>query len=196
MGVMSWRDRVTDLLYDGETVHETVDVGANRVHVTSHRVLAFSDAAAGDDAANLRQIDLPNVEGVTAGSDSDRWSLAKAIAWGIAGAPFLVGGVRFEFSTLVSTPESLETGTGAVAGTGGALSLFRTLFAVLALLDEAVAAVGALCLIVAAAYAWRWRRSRERVVTVAVAGGDDVRLRVDGNEDAAAIELRRTIQSA
>lgn len=192
---MSWRDRATDLLYDGETVRETVDVGANRVYVTSHRVLAFPDAPSHDDAANFRAVDHPNVEGVTAGAESDGWAFAKAVAWTVAAVPLVVGGVLAEVGDWVSLPESVQS--GGVAGTGGLGSTFTDLFAALALLDEVVALVGGLCLAVAAAYAWRWQRSRETVVAVAVAGGDDVRLRVDASvdADAAASEVRRAIRS-
>jgi hypothetical protein len=190
---MSWRDRVTELLYDGETVRETVDVGANRVYVTSHRVLAFPDATADDDAANFRQVDHPNVEGVRAGSESDRWALAKAVAWSIAGVPFVVAGVVVEVGDWVSLPESVQS--AGVAGTGGIVSLFADVFGALAFLDEAVALAGASFLAVAAWHGVRYWRSRERVVTVGVAGDTDVRLHVDAGEAAAADRLRTAIQS-
>ena len=44
-----WKSRVDDLLYDGETARETVDVGTSRVVVTSHRVLAFTPDADGEN---------------------------------------------------------------------------------------------------------------------------------------------------
>ncbi|WP_323674192.1 hypothetical protein [Halorubellus sp. PRR65] len=188
---MSWRDRVNDLLYDGETVHETVDVGANRVYVTSHRVLAFRDA--GDDAANYRHVDHPNVEGVTAGRESDGRRLARAVVWGVLGAACVAGGLLVEVGSFVSTPESLEA--GAVGGTGGIVSLFSDVVAALALVDEAVAVVGALCCVVAAYHGYRYVDSRERVVSVGVAGDDDVRLRVTGDPGASAAELRRALQA-
>jgi len=194
---MDWRDRVTDLLYDGETVLETVDVGANRVYVTSHRVLAFTgtDGNGGGDAANFRQVDHPNVAGVRAGSDSDRRSLAKAVAWAVAGAPLVVAGVLVEVGDVLSLPEPVQSGGGA-AGAGGVLSLFRDVFAALSLVDEAVAVVGGLFLALAAWAAVRYARSRERVVVLSVAGGDDVRLRVDAGGDAAASDLRDAVESA
>ncbi|WP_227134060.1 hypothetical protein [Halorubellus salinus] len=190
---MSWRDRVNDLLYDGETVQETVDVGANRVYVSSHRVLAFPDATADDDAANFRHVDHPNVEGVTAGSESDRWALAKAVAWGIAGVSFVVAGVVVEVGDWFSLPESVQS--GGVAGTGGIVSLFADVFGALALLDEAVALAGACFLVVATWHGVRHWRSRDRVVTVGVAGDTDVRLRVDAGEVAAAERLRTALRS-
>jgi hypothetical protein len=191
---MSWRDRVTDLLYDGETVRETVDVGANRVYVTSHRVLAFADADGDADAANFRRVDHPNVGGVSAANDSDRRALAKAVMWAIAGVPLVVAGVLVEVGSMLSLPESVQSG-GAAAGVGGAVSLFRDLFAALSLVDEAVAVVGGLLLALAAWAALRYARSRERLVVLRVAGDDDVRLRVDAGADAAASELRDAVQS-
>lgn len=193
MAVMSWRDRVNELLYDGETVRETVDVGANRVYVTSHRVLAFPAATADDDAANFRHVDHPNVEGVTAGSESDRGALARAVAWSIAGVPFVVAGVVVEVGDWFSLPESVQS--GGVAGTGGIVSLFADVFGALALLDEAVALAGAGFLAVAAWYGVRYWRSRDRVVVIDVAGDTDVRLRVDVGETAAAEQLRTAIRS-
>lgn len=190
---MTWRDRVNDLLYDGETVRETVDVGANRVYVTSHRVLAFADD--GDaDAANFRRVDHPNVDGVSAANDSDRRAFGKAVMWAIAGVPLVVAGVLVEVGGMLSLPDSVQSGGGA-AGAGGALSLFRDVFAALSLVDEAVAVLGGCLLALAAWNALRYARSRERVVVVSVAGDDDVRLRVDAGGDTAASELREAVRS-
>ncbi|NHN43525.1 hypothetical protein G9C85_18050 [Halorubellus sp. JP-L1] len=186
---MSWRERVDELLYEGESVERTVDVGANRVYVTSHRVLAFFD----EDAAgpNFRQVDRPNVEGVGAGSDSDWLRLARAVVWGGLGLASVVGGVLVEFGSFVSVPENLQS--GAVGGTGGIVSLFADLVAALALVDEAIAVLGVLFLAVAAYHGYRYAESRERVVTVGVAGAEDVRLVVTGDPSAHASELRQAL---
>jgi len=189
VAVMSWRERVNELLYDGETVERTVDVGANRVYVTSHRVLAFFD----DDAsgANFRQVDRPNVEAVGAGSDSDWLRLARTVVWGGLGLACVVVGVLVEFGSFVSVPENLES--GAVGSTGGIVSLFADLVAALALVDEAVAVLGGLLLAVAAYHGSRYAQSREQVVTVGVAGAEDVRLVVAGDPTANAGELRQAL---
>jgi hypothetical protein len=191
---MAWRDRVTDLLYDGETVRETVDVGANRVYVTSHRVLAFTESNGDASAANFRRVDHPNVDGVSAANDSDRRALAKALLWTVAGVPLVVAGVLVEVGDVLSLPESVQSG-GAAAGVGGAISLFRDVFAALSLVDEAVAVVGGLLLALAAWSAVRYARSRERLVVLRVAGDDDVRLPVGAGADAAASELREAVRS-
>lgn len=185
---MSWRDRVNDLLYDGETV----DVGANRVYVTSHRVLAFPDADG--DAANFQPVERPNVEGVGAERDGDRRALAKALAWAVAGVPLAVAGVLVEVGDVVSLPESVRSGDAA-AGAGGVVSAFRDVVAALSLVDEGVALVGGLFVALAAWYAVRYVRSRERVVVLGVAGDDDIRLSVDADGAVAASDLRDAVQA-
>jgi len=187
---MSWVDRANELLYDGETIAETVDVGANRVFVTSHRVLAFFPEGEG---ANFRQVDRPNFEGVTASDESDGGALAKAGVWGFLGVGSVVGGLVVEVGDVVSMPENLQG--GAVGGTGGLVSTFETLVSVLALVDEGVALLGLVLLAVAGGYGYRYANSRQHVVTVDVAGEDDVRLVVDDDATTdAAATLRQALQ--
>lgn len=192
---MTWADRVNELLHDGETVRGSVPVGDGEVYVTTQRLLAFRGADA--DGANFRGVARPNVDGVAASAESDRGALARALAWGVVGVALAAAGVLVEVADLFTTPEALEQ--GAVAGAGGAVSLFRTVFDALALVDEAVAVFGGLGLAVAAWYGVRYWRSRERVVTVAVAGDHDVRLPVadESAEDVAdaVAELRRHLDA-
>lgn len=173
---MAWADRVDELLYEGERVRESVDVDDARVVVTTHRVLAFTPTDG--SGPNYRAIDLPNVTRVTAGGESDGEALQQAIVWGVFGIVLVGGGIAFEMGSLFSLPETLES--GAVGGTGGIVSGFRTLVSLLSLLDEAVAVVGVGALAVGAVSAYRYLDSREHVVTLAVAGDDDVRLPVTG----------------
>jgi len=193
---MTWADRANELLYDGETVRETVPVGDGEVYVTTHRLLAFRGEDAG--GANFRGVDRPNVDGVAASAESDRGALASAVAWGGLGAALAAGGVVVEVADFFATPEALEQ--GAVAGAGGVVSLLRSAFDALALVDEGVAVLGGVLLAVAAWYAARYWRSRERVVTVAVAGDGDVVLPVGDDEtpedaEAAVAELRRHLET-
>lgn len=171
---MTWADRVNQLLHEGETVRGSVPVGDGEVYVTTHRILAFRSGDA--DGANFRQVDRPNVDGVAASAESDREALASALAWGVLGVALAATGVLVEVGGMFAPPAALEQ--GGVAGAGGVVSLFRTVFDALALVDEAVAVVGGLGLAVAAWYAARYWRSREHVVTVAVAGDEDVVLAV------------------
>jgi len=57
---MHWVERAEGLLYEGESVRETVPVGAGVVVVTTHRLLAFTPDREGPD---FRQVDRPNVDG-------------------------------------------------------------------------------------------------------------------------------------
>ena len=57
---MYWVERAEGLLYEGESVRETVPVGAGGIVVTTHRLLAFTPDREGP---NFRQVDRPNVDG-------------------------------------------------------------------------------------------------------------------------------------
>lgn len=188
---MSWAERANELLYDGETVRETVDVGANRVFVTSHRLLVFFPEDA--PGPNFRQVDNPNVEGASASIESDRGAVAKSVLWGVVGLAMVVGGVLVEVRDLLSLPDTFQD--GAVRGAGGLLSMLETVFTVIGFADEALAALGVGLLAIAGFYAYRYQDSREHVVTVAVAGDEDVRLAVDADGTEAAGALERALGS-
>lgn len=178
----AWRDRPEDLLYDGETVVETVDSGEHRVVVTSHRVLAF---APGRDP-RFRGVERPNVTGVQATTSGEGGHLRRAGRSAAWGAGLLVAGVFLSLDGMLASMDSL----GGV-GAGGALSLLRALVAALALLDDALRAVGALLLLAAAVLVARYLRGRERVVVVEVSGDDDVEIRGDETTAAAVRDALR-----
>ncbi len=104
------RDHVEDLLYDGETVRETVDLAAGQVVVTSHRVLAFTPRTEG---ANFRQADLPNVEGVGLGAQTEADLLERALRFGVIGVVLLGFGALTEQLT-----QRYQRGRGQSPGDG------------------------------------------------------------------------------
>jgi hypothetical protein len=169
----AWRDRPEDLCYDGETVEETIDSGEHRVVVTSHRVLAF---APGRDP-RFRQVDRPNVTGVRATASGEGGHLrraGRAAAWGVG---LLVAGVFLSLDGMLASLDSLGVSAG------GALSFLGSLFAALALLDDALRAVGGLLLLAAVALVAFYFRGCEQMVVVEVSGSDDVE--VPGDEKTA-----------
>ncbi|MFW5919801.1 MAG: hypothetical protein ACOCSF_06365, partial [Halanaeroarchaeum sp.] len=86
---MDWRERIADLLFEGEAVVETVDVDGNGVVVTSHRVLALTPDL---DGSNYRHVDRPNVTGVRVETvGASRW-LRRAFQPFVLGLVLLVGG--------------------------------------------------------------------------------------------------------
>jgi hypothetical protein len=183
----AWRDRVENLLYDGESVVASVDAGDDRVVVTSHRMLAFVP----DAEPRFRQVDRPNVTGVRVDAVGASGRLRRAARFGAWGGGLLAAGLLVSLDATLAGLQSLG-GSGAGSGAGDALPLLGALFAALALLDDALRAVGALLLLAAAALVVRYLRSRERAVTIEVSGGDDIDVPGDHHTAAA---LRDALQS-
>lgn len=177
-----WRDRLDELLYDGESVEESVTVGDARVVVTSHRLLAF---APGIDGANFRQVDRPNVLGVSTGARSEPGHLFRALRWMAIGAVLVVAGTVVEMDDLVG---GVDLGGGGRIGVGGVLGVVRSMLDLLARLDELLQLFGALALllgvVVLGVYAW----TREPTLVVEVAGDEDVHL--PRPDDASAVAAR------
>jgi hypothetical protein len=71
---VAWDGSVEDLLYEGESVERTVELADGWVVVTSHRLLASTPSAEGQ---NLRKVDRPNVVGVGMGHDGNRTLLER-----------------------------------------------------------------------------------------------------------------------
>lgn len=161
------RTAVSDLLFDGETVERTVEVGESSLVVTSHRVLAVTPTVPG---ANFRKIDRPNVQNVSVGTDSTRGYLVYAVTMVVLAIPFLAGGRLLNFDGMFA---GLDTGRGASAlgiGTG----FIETLGFVFGLIDDALLWTGVACLVVVVPLVALYVRSRTRVVRIHVAGGPDV----------------------
>jgi len=164
-----WKSRVDDLLYDGETVRETVDVGTARVVVTSHRVLAFTPDA---DGENFRQADRPNVEGVEAGTDANERWLRYAVRFGVAGGLLAVTGVFVDFGSIFGDI-TFDTESAGQVGAGGLISAAQTLIDVMAKLDFVMLAFGALSLFVTAVLVGVYLFERDPTIVIAVAGGGE-----------------------
>jgi hypothetical protein len=172
---MRWRQRVDDLLYDGETVRESVDLDGARVVVTSHRILAFTPDM---DGANFQQADLPNVEGVGTGARTESRLLEPGLRIGVVGVVLVVTGLVVDFGGLVGGVD-LGGGAGSV-GIGGMLGPVRSLLGLVRDLDQYLRLVGALALLLAVGLLSVYWYLREPTLTVAVAGGEDIHVpRVD-----------------
>ncbi len=166
VAVTDWRDRVDQLLYAGERVTESVDVGAGRVVVTTHRVLAFTPEG---DGANFRTADRPNVEGARVGADGNRRYLRWALGPLLLGALLLAAGSQLSVGDPLS---GVDTSGGGTAGTGGIVSTVAGITSLLSLLDELMVAVGAVCLLLAALLVGVYLLGRERLLVVSVEDPD------------------------
>jgi hypothetical protein len=186
--VTDWRDRVQDLLYEGETVDETVDVADNRLVVTSHRLLAFTP----DGDANYQHVDRPNVDGLSLETDGNprytRWSLRPAIL----GLLLLGAGTQFSIDDPLS---SIDTSGAGAAGTGGIVGTVREFTRLLTLVDDVMRAAGALSLLVVVLLLALYLRSRQRRLVVQVAGDDSIEVPVSGDVDAAVSRLDAAINA-
>ena len=185
-----WKSRVDDLLYDGETVRETVDVGTSRVVVTSHRVLAFTPDA---DGENFRQADRPNVEDVETGSATDDdWSLRYALRFGIVGGIFAVLGAMIDFGDTFGDIEFDAEAAGQV-GAGGLISVAQTLIDIMAMLDVLLLVFGLLALLLAGVLVGVYLFQRDPTLVIRVAGDkEEIHLpRSDAGD-----ETRRRLEAA
>lgn len=177
----AWAGSVEDLLFEGESVRRTVSLGDNRVVVTSHRLLAFTPSAGGE---NYRQADLPNVSDVRAGYDGEETLVAQALQVFLYGGILLAVGVLFDFESLVPTDAFSGTGEGAAQlGIGGLLGMMQRMLELIAMIDDISRALGALLLLLGAFIVAVYLLTRDRVVVVSVAG-DGGTITVPAGEDA------------
>lgn len=161
-----WRQHVTELLYDGESVVESIDVGDARVVVTSHRVLAFTPGAEG---AAFQQVDRPNVVGVGSGARGEDHLLGYGARFGLAGVVLLGAGLVLDMDAIVGDV-SLGGGAGSQIGVGGVLGLVRRVLELLRRLDEFLAMAGALAVLLAAVALGAYRLTREPTYVLEIAG--------------------------
>ena len=186
-----WSDRVEELLYEGETVEERVEIGSSAVVVTSHRVLAFTPER---DGANFQQADRPNVTGVSADSSGDATFLGYAVRATAYGLVLIVAGVLLPLDSILSDVAMPES-TGQL-GIGGVLGLFEQILSVLRNLGDFMQLIGALLLLFAivpfGVYLW----SRERLLVIDLAEADDsIRLPApESDSEAVADRLEYAIQ--
>lgn len=184
------RDRVDRLLYDGERVVESVALGGDRVVVTSHRLLALTPET---DGANFRAVDLPNVEGVRVSTDGTRRYLRWTVRPLVLGLLLLLGGSLIDLDDPLAGTDT--SGAGAT-GAGGIVSTVSSFTSLLAVLDEALLAGGAVCLLVVALLLGLYLRSRATSLVVSVAGDDDVRIPAAAGREETATRLEAAIASA
>lgn len=163
-----WQDRAAQLCYDGESIVEEVPLGTAGVVVTTHRTLAFTPEQAG---ANYRAVDRPNVGRAATGTEGSERALTGAVKALVIGGVLLGAGQVLELDGIVGSV-GLD-GTGQL-GMGGMLSTLQTVLGLLALLDELMAAAGALILLGGALALGWYARSRRQVVRLPVEGGEDL----------------------
>lgn len=186
---MASRD-VSDLLHEGESVEQSVTVGAGEVVITGRRVLAFSPDTPGK---NYRHVERPNVTGARVRTASDRGYLTWVGGMLVLAVVFVALGQVLNFGGLFG---SLPTGRGASAlGTGGIIGSMRDLGETIALIDDVLLGLGALSLLATVVAAVLYVRSRHRVLAIEVAGEDDIELSAADLPDAdeAAAEIRRIL---
>lgn len=175
------RDRVEDLLYDGETVRETVDLATGRVVVTSHRVLTFTPRTEG---ANFRQADLPNVEGVGFGAQTEADLLEHALRFSVIGVVLLGFGVVVDFGSIVGDVDLTGGEAAGQIGIGGMLGAIQTMLGFIRSLDQYMQLFGAVALVLGVVLFGVYWYLREPTVVIEVAGGDDIHVpRADRDTD-------------
>jgi hypothetical protein len=184
-----WKSRVDDLLYDGESVRETVDMGSSRVVVTSHRVLAFTPDA---DGENFRQADRPNVETVETGSSTDDRLLRYGARLGVVGGVLVGTGFFVDFGSIFGDVE-FDTESAGRVGAGGLIGTAQTLIDILKQLDFLLLVFGLLSLLLMAVLVgvYLFRRDPTLVITVA---GDEADIPLPRSGDAT--EVRRRLEAA
>ncbi len=187
VAVTDWRDRVDDLLYAGEHVSETVGLPAGRLVVTTHRVLAFTPD---DEGANFRAVDRPNVEGVRLSADGSRRYLRWTLRPLLLGALLVVAGTQLDLGDPLA---GVDTSGAGATGAGGILSSVSSFTSLLAMLDDIMIVLGAVCLLAVALLLGAYLYSRERRLVVAVAGDDDVSVPVSGDRSGTVSRLEAAL---
>ena len=178
-----WQQRAEELLYDGESVSETVDLGSASVVVTSHRVLAFTPEF---DGENFQQADRPNVEGVETGAlaRNNEKLLGRGLRVGIVGIVLVVAGFLLDFDSIVGDTDLSGGETGGQLGIGGVLETTQRLLDLVAQLDYLMLVFGMLALGLAAVFLGVYWVVRDPTLVIRVAG-DEPDIHVPRPEDAA-----------
>lgn len=164
-----WRDRLDELLYEGESVEESLAVGDAKVVVTSHRVLSFDPDG---DGPHFRQVDRPNVVGVSTGARSEASHLMRGIRWTAIGLVLVLAGTFVDMDDLVGGVD-LGGGAGSQIGVGGVLGVVRSMLDLLRQLDELLQLFGALALVLGVVVLGVYLWTREPTVVVEIAGDED-----------------------
>lgn len=169
-----WIDRAETLLYEGETIETSVQVGESGVVVTTHRVLTFTP---GGDGANYQYVERPNVEGASLGHVGDTDWLEYAAKGGLVGAVGVVVGTTVDFGGLVSF-EGIDTSGAGQIGVGGMLGMMRQVVGLLDVLDTVLLVGGLVALTFGLGAFGMYLQSRTHVLELEVAGKEDIRIPV------------------
>lgn len=179
-----WSDRVDQLLFEGETVESSVDVGAGTVVVTSHRLLVFTPEG---DGPRYRAIDRPNVLGVERRGVSPYDFRSTVAKLGVGAVLLLLVGIVVDPAALIPRPD-----LSAVQGVGGAIDMVDAMLDAFYALDEVALGLGALLAIVGAGLLGVQLATRSERLAIEVAGEDDVVLSF-GVDDATLASLEEAL---
>lgn len=179
-----WSDRAEELLYDGESIEQEIDVATATVVVTSHRVLAFTPES---DGANFLQADRPNVTGVSLHSEGDSSFLNQGLRAALYGIVLVAAGLFLPLDAILGGV-SMPSATGEL-GIGGILGLFQTMLDLIRSLDDIMRLFGLLLLafsvVPLGVYLW----SREQTLEIGVAGeGEPIRIPTPDMETTQVVE--------
>lgn len=166
-----WQRRVDDLLYEGESVRESIDVGTARVVVTSHRVLAFTPEM---DGQHFRQVERPNVDGIETSALAEADLLERGIRSGIIGGVLIAVGVVFDFESIAGGTNFQDANVDEF-GLGGMMSMAQNMMNLLANLDSLLRTFGILALFLSVVMLGVYWYLRTPTLVIEVAGdGEDI----------------------
>jgi hypothetical protein len=181
-----WTSRVEELLYDGETIRDTISVEHARVVVTSHRVLTITPDR---DGPNFQQVDRPNVVGVATGSDGNVALLGRGIRWTVIGLLMVGAGVLIDFESIVGSVNLTGSGAGQV-GFGGILGVVQGMLNLLRQLDVVLQVLGALGALLGVLVLGVYLLGRESTLVIRVAGDETSDLHLPRPGDSGSIVER------
>lgn len=161
-----WKRRVEELLYDGESVEESIDIGTARVVVTSHRVLAFTPEMEGE---NFVQTDLPNVEAVDVSSEAEDNLLERGVRFAVIGGVLIATGLLVDFGSIFGDV-SFDTEAAQQVGAGGLMALAQRVMSFMLQLDYLLRVFGVLALFLAAVMLGVYWFLRDPTLRITVAG--------------------------
>lgn len=165
-----WQRRVDELLFEGETVRERLDIGPSHVVVTTHRVLTFTPELEGE---NFRQVDRPNVTGVETSALSKANLLKRGLMTGFVGAVLLLAGVLFDPTAVFGDDLDLEAGTANDFGLGSLMDATQSMFALMMNLDSILQLFGALALLLSTVILGVYWYFRTPTLAIRLAGDED-----------------------
>jgi hypothetical protein len=163
----AWSDRAEDLLFEGESIEDSVDVDTGRVVVTTHRVLVFTPEFG---EKNYRHVDRPNVVGVKTDHTGRRTLLEYALKLGLGGALLVGIGLSVDFGNFVPT-DTLPS-TNSAMGIGSILGTVQSMMQLLAMLDEFMVMGGAMGVIAGTALGSVYVLTRTKLLVIECAGDD------------------------